>query len=46
MTVYLKNFLNPKIKMSKMGEYQELLPIAFELNVIELIYHFIILLAF
>ena len=24
MTVNLKNFLNPKIKMSKMGEYQEL----------------------
>tara|TARA_Y100000590_G_scaffold282056_1_gene317263 strand:- start:1417 stop:2721 length:1305 start_codon:yes stop_codon:yes gene_type:complete len=27
MTVNLKNFLNPKIKMSKMGEYQELQPI-------------------
>ena len=24
MTVNLKNFLNPKIKMAKMGEYQEL----------------------
>ena len=24
MTVNLKNFLNPKIKMSKMGEFQEL----------------------
>jgi len=27
MTVNLKNFLNPKIKMSKMGEFQELKPI-------------------
>ena len=27
MTVNLKNFLNPKIKMSKMGEFQELHPI-------------------
>ena len=27
MTVNLKNFLNPKIKMSKMGEFQELQPI-------------------
>ena len=27
MTVNLKNFLNPKIKMAKMGEYQELQPI-------------------
>ena len=27
MTVNLKNFLNPKIKLSKMGEYQELQPI-------------------
>ena len=24
MTVNLKNFLNPKIKLSKMGEFQEL----------------------
>ena len=24
MTINLKNFLNPKIKMAKMGEYQEL----------------------
>ena len=24
MTLNLKNFLNPKIKMSKMGEFQEL----------------------
>jgi len=28
MTVNLKNFLNPKIKISKMGEFQELQPIA------------------
>ena len=28
MTVNLKNFLNPRIKMSKMGEFQELQPIA------------------
>ena len=28
MTVNLKNFFNPKIKMSKMGEFQELQPIA------------------
>jgi len=28
MTINLKNFLNPKIKMSKMGEFQELQPIA------------------
>ena len=27
MTVNLKNFLNPKIKMSKMGDFQELQPI-------------------
>ena len=27
MTVNLKNFLNPKVKMSKMGEFQELQPI-------------------
>ena len=27
MTVNLKNFLNPKTKMSKMGEFQELQPI-------------------
>ncbi len=27
MTVNLKNFLNPRIKMSKMGEFQELKPI-------------------
>ena len=27
MTVNLKNFLNPRIKMSKMGEFQELQPI-------------------
>ena len=27
MTVNLKNFFNPKIKMSKMGEFQELQPI-------------------
>ena len=27
MTVNLKNFLNPKVKMSKMGEYQHLQPI-------------------
>ena len=27
MTVNLKNFFNPKVKMSKMGEYQELQPI-------------------
>ncbi len=27
MTINLKNFLNPKIKMSKMGEFQELQPI-------------------
>ena len=27
MTVNLKNFLNPKVKISKMGEYQELQPI-------------------
>ena len=27
MTVNLKNFLNPKIRMSKMGEFQELQPI-------------------
>ena len=27
MTLNLKNFLNPKIKMSKMGEFQELQPI-------------------
>ena len=27
MTVNLKNFLNPKIKISKMGEFQELQPI-------------------
>jgi len=27
MTVNLKNFLNPRIKMSKMGEFQELHPI-------------------
>ena len=27
MTVNLKNFLNPKVKMAKMGEYQELQPI-------------------
>ena len=27
MTVNLKNFLNPKIKLSKMGEFQELHPI-------------------
>ena len=27
MTVNLKNFLNPKAKMAKMGEYQELRPI-------------------
>jgi len=27
MTVNLKNFLNPKVKMSKMGEFQELHPI-------------------
>ena len=24
MTINLKNFLNPKVKMAKMGEYQEL----------------------
>ena len=28
MTVNLKNLLNPKVKVSKMGEYQELQPIA------------------
>ena len=28
MTLNLKNLLNPKIKMSKMGEFQELQPIA------------------
>ena len=28
MTVNLKNILNPKIKISKMGEFQELQPIA------------------
>jgi len=28
MTISLKNLLNPKIKMSKMGEFQELQPIA------------------
>jgi len=27
MTVNLKNFLNPKVKLSKMGEFQELQPI-------------------
>ena len=27
MTLNLKNFLNPKVKMSKMGEFQELQPI-------------------
>jgi len=27
MTLNLKNFLNPKVKMSKMGEFQELKPI-------------------
>ena len=27
MTINLKNFLNPKIKMAKMGEFQELQPI-------------------
>ena len=27
MTVNLKNFLNPKVKISKMGEFQELEPI-------------------
>ena len=27
MTVNLKNFFNPKVKMSKMGEFQELKPI-------------------
>ena len=27
MTLNLKNFLNPKVKMSKMGEFQELRPI-------------------
>ena len=27
MTVNLKNLLNPKIKLSKMGEFQELQPI-------------------
>ena len=27
MTVNLKNFFNPKIKMAKMGEFQELKPI-------------------
>ena len=27
MTVNLKNFLNPKVKISKMGEFQELQPI-------------------
>ena len=27
MTLNLKNFLNPKVKMAKMGEYQELRPI-------------------
>ena len=27
MTLNLKNLLNPKIKMSKMGEFQELRPI-------------------
>ena len=27
MTLNLKNLLNPKVKMSKMGEYQELQPI-------------------
>ena len=27
MTLNLKNLLNPKIKMSKMGEFQELQPI-------------------
>ena len=28
MTINLKNFLNPKVRMSKMGEFQELSPIA------------------
>jgi len=28
MTLNLKNLLNPKVKMSKMGEFQELRPIA------------------
>ena len=28
MTVNLKNFFNPKTKMSRMGEFQELQPIA------------------
>ena len=28
MTLNLKNLLNPKVKMSKMGEFQELQPIA------------------
>ena len=28
MTINLKNLLNPKVKMSKMGEFQELQPIA------------------
>ena len=27
MTINLKNLLNPKVKMSKMGEFQELRPI-------------------
>ena len=27
MTLNLKNLLNPKVKMSKMGEFQELRPI-------------------
>ena len=27
MTLNLKNLLNPKVKMSKMGEFQELQPI-------------------
>ena len=28
MTLNLKNLLNPKVKISKMGEFQELQPIA------------------
>ena len=28
MTLNLKNLLNPKVRMSKMGEFQELQPIA------------------
>ena len=35
MTVNLKNFLNPKVKMSKMGEFQELQKIEEELQMLE-----------